>query len=82
MILEAAVNLVALLSSEMADWTFDQLQVGVDRSAADLTDLFFFIDTVNILVCAEIQIDLVGLMDQLNREVKEYLAGRNVPVRL
>jgi len=66
-ILEAAVNLVALLSSEMADWTFDQLQVGVDRSAADLTDLFFFIDTVNILVCAEIQIDLVGLMDQLNR---------------
>ena len=67
MILEAAVNLVALLSSEMADWTFDQLQVGVDRSAADLTDLFFFIDTVNILVCAEIQIDLVGLMDQLNR---------------
>ena len=67
MILEAAVNLVALLSSEMADWTFDQLQVGVDRAAADLTDLFFFIDTVNILVCAEIQIDLVGLMDQLNR---------------
>ena len=67
MILEAAVNLVALLSSEMADWTFDQLQVGVDRSAADLTNLFFFIDTVNILVCAEIQIDLVGLMDQLNR---------------
>ena len=67
MILEAVVNLVALLSSEMADWTFDQLQVGVDRSAADLTDLFFFIDTVNILVCAEIQIDLVGLMDQLNR---------------
>ena len=67
MILEAAVNLVAFLSSEMADWTFDQLQVGVDRSAADLTDLFFFIDTVNILVCAEIQIDLVGLMDQLNR---------------
>ena len=67
MILEAAVNLVALLSSEMADWTFDQLQVGVDRSAADLTDLFFFIDTVNILVCAEIQLDLVGLMDQLNR---------------
>ena len=67
MILEAAVNLVALLSSEMADRTFDQLQVGVDRSAADLTDLFFFIDTVNILVCAEIQIDLVGLMDQLNR---------------
>ena len=67
MILEAAVNLVALLSSEMAYWTFDQLQVGVDRSAADLTDLFFFIDTVNILVCAEIQIDLVGLMDQLNR---------------
>ena len=67
MILEAAVNLVAFLSSEMADWTFDQLQVGVDRSAADLTDLFFFIDTVNILVCAEIQIDLVGLTDQLNR---------------
>ena len=67
MILEAAVNLVSLLGSEMADWTFDQLQVGVDRSAADLTDLFFFIDTVNILVCAEIQIDLVGLMDQLNR---------------
>lgn len=67
MILEAVVNLVALLSSEMADWTFDQLQVGVDRSAADLTDLFFFIDTVNILVCAEIQLDLVGLMDQLNR---------------
>ena len=67
MILEAAVNLVALLSSEMADWTFDQLQVGVDRSAADLTNLFFFIDTVTILVCAEIQIDLVGLMDQLNR---------------
>ncbi len=67
MILEAAVNLVALLSSEMADWTFDQLQVGVDRSAADLTDLFFFIDTVNILVCAEIQIDQVGLMYQLNR---------------
>ena len=67
MILEAAVNLVSLLGSEMADWTFDQLQVGVDRSAADLTDLFFLIDTVNILVCAEIQIDLVGLMDQLNR---------------
>ena len=67
MILEAAVNLVSLLSCEMADWTFDQLQVGVDRSAAALTDLFFFIDTVNILVCAEIQIDLVGLMDQLNR---------------
>ena len=67
MILEAAVNLVSLLGSEMADWTFDQLQVGVDRSAADLTDLFFLIDTENILVCAEIQIDLVGLMDQLNR---------------
>ena len=67
MILEAAVNLVSLLGSEMADWTFDQLQVGVDRSAADLTDLLFFIDTVNILVRAEIQIDLVGLMDQLNR---------------
>ena len=61
MILEAAVNLVSLLGSEMSNWTFDQLQVGVDRSAADLTDLFFFIDTVNILVCAEIQIDLVGL---------------------
>ena len=43
----------------MADWTFDQLQVGVDRSAADLTDLFFFIDNKNI-VCWHISNEYGG----------------------
>ena len=59
MLLELLIDLVPFFRSQMADRTFHELEVGADRLGADLSDLLFLADAVDIGVRSELEIDLI-----------------------
>ena len=75
-VLQTAVDLVALLRAKMADRAFHQLQIRVDRPAADLADLLLLSDSVDIGVRAEAEIDPVRFLNQFLRPVIAENAGQ------
>ena len=60
-----AVELLRLLCAQMADRAVHQLQAGMDGVLADLLDLLAGVDALHMGVCAELKIDLVGVVDKL-----------------
>ena len=65
-VLYPLIDLVAFLCTEVSDRAFDQLQVGLDRAATDVFDLLLLIDSVDIFVRAEFQVDRVGFPHKLS----------------
>ena len=49
----------------MADGAVHQLQAGVDGVLADLLDVLAGVDALHMGVCAELEVDLVGVVDEL-----------------
>ena len=64
MLLQPGIDLISFLGSKMADWTFNQLQVRADRLGADILDGLIILDAIDFLICSELQIDVVCLVDQ------------------
>ena len=64
-ILNVQIEFLRLLCSQMADRTVDQTQPCPDGTPADLVDLLSFIDAFHMLICPELQIDSVCVVDQL-----------------
>ena len=66
-ILDAEVDLMRLLGAEVADRAVDQAQARADGARADLLDLLRILQALDVLVRAELQIDAVGVVDELLR---------------
>ena len=66
MLLQPGIDLVAFLCTEMADGTLDQLEVGLDGFAADLFDLLLTVNTIDIGISAELQVNIIRFMNQLH----------------
>ena len=64
MLLQPGIDLISFLGSKMADRTFNQLQVRADRLGADILDGLIILDAIDFLICSELQIDVVCLVDQ------------------
>ena len=56
-----------LLGAEVADRAVDQAQARADGARADLLDLLRILQALDVLVRAELQIDAVGVVDELLR---------------
>ena len=66
-VFDAEVDLVRLLGAEVADRAVDQTQARADGARADLLDLLRILQALDVLVRAELQIDAVGVVDELLR---------------
>ena len=66
-VFNAEVDLVRLLGAEVADRAVDQAQARADGARADLLDLLRILQALDVLVRAELQIDAVGVVDELLR---------------
>ena len=66
-LLDGVVELLRLLGAEVADGAVDELQARHDGAAADVFDLFIVADAFHFVVCAEGEIDLIGIVDELLR---------------
>jgi len=64
-ILDGQIQLLCLLGAQMTDGAVHQLQAGMDGVFADLLDILAGVDALHMGVCAELQIDLIGVVDQL-----------------
>ena len=64
-VLDGQIELLGLFGAQMADGAVHQLQTGMDGVLADLLDLLAGVDALHMGVCAELKIDLVGVVDQL-----------------
>ena len=64
-VLDGQIQLLRLLCAQMADRAVHQLQAGMDGVLADLLDLLAGVDALHMGVCAELKIDLVGVVDKL-----------------
>ena len=60
----------------MADGAVDQLQTGLNRALADVLDVGAFVDALDLRVSAEFQIDFVGVVDKLLREILADQVGQ------
>ena len=59
------VQLMGLFGAQVADGAIHQLEAGLDGVLADLPDLLAGVDALHMGVGPEVQIDLVGVIDQL-----------------
>ena len=64
-VLDGQIQLLRLFCAQMADRAVHQLQAGMDGILADLLDLLAGVDALHMGVCAELKIDLVGVVDKL-----------------
>jgi hypothetical protein len=64
-VLDGQIQLLRLLCAQMADRAVHQLQAGMDGVLSDLLDLLAGVDALHMGICAELKIDLVGVVDQL-----------------
>ena len=64
-LLNGIVNALGLFRAHVADGAVHQLQARLDGVLADLLPLLIVAQALNVLVRAEIQIDLVGIIDGL-----------------
>jgi len=75
-VLDGEVKLLCLLGAEVADGAVHQLQTGVDGVLADLLDVLAGVDALHMGVSAELEVDLVGVVDQLLRKLLADEAGQ------
>ena len=66
-ILNAEVDLVRLLGAEVADRAVDQTQTRADGARADALDLLRILKALDMLVGAELEVNTVGVVDDLLR---------------
>ena len=64
-VLYAEVDVVRLLSAHVADGAVHELESGLDGAGADAADLLLVADALDVLVGAELEVDLVGVVDGL-----------------
>lgn len=64
-VLDGEIELLCLLGAEVADGAVHQLQTGVDGVLADLLDVLAGVDALHMGVSAELEVDLVGVVDEL-----------------
>ena len=76
MVLDVEVELLGFLGAEVADGAVNQLQTGLNGALADVLDVGAFVYALNLRVGAEFQIDLIGVVDQLLREILAYQVGQ------
>ena len=63
--LDGQIDLLGLFGAQMTDGTVDQLEAGLNGPLADLLDLLFVADALDPPVGAELQIDAVGIGNEL-----------------
>ena len=66
-VFNAEVHLVRLFRAEVTDRAVNQTQARADGARADLLDLLRILQALDVLVRAELQIDAVGVVDELLR---------------
>ena len=66
-ILDAEVDLMRLLGAEVADRAVDQAQARADGARADALDLLRVLKALDVLIGAELEINAVGIVDDLLR---------------
>ena len=60
----------------MADGAVDQLQARLNGALADALDVGALVDALHLRVCTELQINLVGVVDELLREILANQVGQ------
>ncbi len=75
-VLDGEIELLCLLGAEVADGAVHQLQTGVDGVLADLLDVLAGVDALHMGVSAELEVDLVGVVDELLGKVCADEAGQ------
>ena len=68
-IFDRRIDLLCLFGAEVADRAIDELQAGLDRALADLLCGLLFAHALHVRVRAEFEVDRVGVIDQLLREI-------------
>ena len=66
-VFDAEVDLMRLLRAEVADRTVDQAQTRADGTRADALDLLRILESLDVLVGAELEVNAVGIVDDLLR---------------
>ena len=64
-VLDGQIQLLGLFGAEVADGAVHQLQARVDGVLADLLDVLAGVDALHMGVSAELEVDLVGVVDEL-----------------
>ena len=75
-VLDGKIQLLRLLGAQMADGAIHQLQAGMDGVFADLLDVLAGVDALHMGVCAELQINFIGVVDQLLRKLLPDKGGQ------
>jgi hypothetical protein len=78
-VLDVQIDLLRALRAEVPDRAVDQLQTGLDGPFADLLDLIRVPDPFDMLIRAEGEIDLVGIIDQILRKIGPISSGSSPP---
>ena len=68
-VLDGQIQLLCLLGTQMADGAVHQFQTRMDGVFADLLDVLTGVDALHMGVCAELQIDLIGVVDEFLRKL-------------
>ena len=68
-LLDGVIELLRLFRSEMADGAVHELEARHDGALADLLDLLRVADALHLVIGAEGEIDLIGVVDELLRVV-------------
>ena len=75
-VLDGQIQLLGLFGAQMTDGAVHQLQAGVDGVLADLLDVLAGVDALHMGVCAELEVDLIGVVDQLLRKLLADQGGQ------
>ena len=75
-VLDGEVDVVRLLGAQVADGAVHKLQAGLDGAGAYLAHLLVVADALNVLVRAELEVDLVGVVYGLLGQALAYERGQ------
>ena len=75
-VLDGQIQLLGLLGAQMTDGAVHQLQAGVDGVLADLLDVLAGVDALHMGVGTELEVDLIGVMDELLCELLANQGGQ------
>ena len=75
-VLDGQIQLLGLLGAQMTDGAVHQLQAGVDGVLADLLDVLAGVDALHMGVGTELEVDLIGVVDELLCELLADQGGQ------
>ena len=76
MVLDIEVELLGFLGAKVADGAVNQLQTGLNGALADVLDIGALVYALDLRVGTEFQIDLIGVVNQLLREILADQVGQ------